>query len=68
VSSIQARALAEFSAWGGEPALRQLFPALPAMMGPRPVVIKPPDHRLTDFDEEEVPRRFKGGDLPKENL
>jgi hypothetical protein len=69
VPTIQGRAAAEFAGWGGEQQLRQLFPALPPMTPPRPVVIKPLDHRLTEFDEdEEVPRQFKGGDLPKDEL
>ncbi|MGY3585727.1 hypothetical protein ACVIGB_005216 [Bradyrhizobium sp. USDA 4341] len=69
VAAIQAKAAAAFAAWGGEPALRQLFPALPPMTGPRPVVIRPPDQRLAlPPDEDEAPRGFKGGDVPKSAL
>jgi hypothetical protein len=39
------------------------------MSGPRPVIIKPPDPRLTDFEEDDEPeRRFKGSDVPKEQF
>jgi hypothetical protein len=69
VGAIQLQAKRAFDGWGGEQALRQLFPAMPAMSDPRPVVIKPPDHRLTDCEEEDEPRRcFKGDDLSKEKL
>jgi hypothetical protein len=71
VPTIQAKAWAEFGSWGGEQALRQLFPSMPPMSGPKPVVIKPPDPRLADdFEEtdEDVMRRFKGADVPKNEL
>lgn len=69
VPTIQTRAQTAFNAWGGEQALRQLFPNMPPMSGPRPVVIKPPDHGLIGVEEDEgLPRRFKGSDVPKSEL
>jgi hypothetical protein len=39
------------------------------MSGPRPVVIKPPDHRSTEFEvSNELRRQFKGDDVSKEDL
>jgi Fungal chitosanase of glycosyl hydrolase group 75 len=69
VASIQKQAKDGFDVWGGEQALRGLFPSMPVMSGPRPVVIKPPDHALADFENTDEPRPdFKGGDVPKSEL
>jgi len=69
VASIQQQAKGAFDAWGGEQELRGLFPSMPAMSGPRPVVIGPPDHTLQDFEvNDELRPAFKGGDVPKGEL
>lgn len=69
VVSLQKQAMDCFEGWGGEQALRGLFPSMPAMSGPRPVVIKPPAHDLHDFERSaEAPRAFKGADVPKSEL
>jgi len=69
VSEIQRQAKQSFDSWGGEAELRRLFPAMPAMSGPRPVVIKPPAHRSTEFEKSNEPQRqFKGDDVSKEDL
>ena len=69
VASIQMQAKDCFDGWGGEQELQGLFPNMPAMSGPRPVVIKPPDRApdstREDFEVTDEPRpSFKGIDVP----
>jgi hypothetical protein len=73
VVEIQSRALSLFEKWGGESVLRRLFPNVPALSGPRPVVIEPPavvteatPNRLPD--EEAAFPRIKAQDVPKSEL
>lgn len=69
VGLIQKQAKDVFDEWGGEPTLRELFPALPPMSGPRPAVIRRPHRTLDRFDSTEEPKpAFKGGDVPKSEL
>jgi hypothetical protein len=69
VKTIQQSAYAEFQAWGDEPALNQLFPAMPKMSGPRPIIIRPPV-QIQDFDanDDATNERIKGSDISKEQL
>ncbi len=69
VPTIQQKAKQLFDAWGGEAVLRGLYPKMPPMSGPRPLVIKPPDVMTADFEEfDGVKPSFRGSDLPKEQL
>lgn len=72
VDEIQRRALALFQRWGGEVALKDIFPRMPTMSGPRPVVIEPSaqvaDSRRGDVEQELDAREFKGADVPKADL
>jgi hypothetical protein len=69
VASIQQQANDAFDAWGGEQELRGLYPTMPAMSGPRPVIIEAPSEALQDFEvNDELKPAFKGGDVPKSVL
>jgi hypothetical protein len=71
VASLQTQAKDLFDGWGGEAELRGLFPAMPAMSPPRPVVIQPPPHAAApEVEAREAlgPRQFKGADVPKSEL
>ncbi|MGY4512103.1 hypothetical protein [Bradyrhizobium sp. USDA 3650] len=69
VSATQQQAKQAFDGWGGEAALRELFPRMPPMSGPRPVVIRRPDASVAGFEEDDEPaRQFKGADEPKAAL
>jgi hypothetical protein len=69
VDSIQDQAKRVFDSWGGETELRGLYPKMPAMTGPRPIVIKPPDHTIADIDiDDGLKPNFKGDDVPKADL
>ena len=69
VDEIQKRALDLFRQWGAETALRELFPGMPAMSGPRPVIIKPPTEPVeTRRGEETAAPQFRGQDVPKAEL
>jgi len=69
VDIIQSRAADLFNEWGGEGTLRRLFPQMPAMSGPRSVVIEPPKALIvTSRDEDEAVPAFRGQDVPKSKL
>jgi hypothetical protein len=69
VPTIQQKAEQHFDAWGGETALRALYPGMPPMSGPRPVIIKPPDTLTADFEElDEAKGSFRGSDVSKAKL
>jgi hypothetical protein len=70
VAQIQSQAWTQFQEWGGEPQLKFLFPAMPNMTGPRPVIIRPLPASVRDLDgEADQPNiRLKGSDVPKQFL
>jgi hypothetical protein len=69
VTSVQTQAKSCFDAWGGEQALRRLFPSMPTMSGPRPAVIKSPDQTMENFENKDEARpSFKGEDVSKKEL
>jgi len=69
VGDIQHQAWTAFQQWGGEAQLKQLFPHMPKMSGPRPVVITPPVAAAhadkLDAVIDKFGPRLKGGDVPK---
>ena len=69
VDEIQKRASDLFQQWGGEAALSELFPRMPVMSGPRPVVIKPPTDITEPRRGDDIAEpRFKGQDVEKAEL